>query len=218
MKTLLLATNNAKKAKELKEISQSRFLVKTLADVGFVGDDAVDVVEDAPDFLGNAWKKCRAVVAKAKEKGVAVDVVVADDSGLIVDALGGHPGVRSARFAADAGYVGFSADGARLDKDAANNKLLLTLLAPARDEQRSARFCAAVVAHDVVTGRDVEAVGFVEGRIARDEEGGGGFGYDPLFVVVEGPHAGARMAALDAAQKHAISHRGRALAALFQKL
>lgn len=215
MKTLLLATNNAKKAKELREISQSRFKVVTLADVGLVGDSAVDVVEDAPDFRGNAWKKCREILAVVKAKQLAVDVVVADDSGLIVDALDGHPGVRSARFAADAGYVAHGADGAVLDKDAANNKLLLTLLAPIPAERRSARFCAFVVAHDVASGKEVEAEGFVEGAIAKDEFGGGGFGYDPLFVVAE---TGARMAALSPEEKHRISHRGRAMEKLLAQL
>ena len=216
MKTLLLATNNAKKAKELREIlcplggpsgiAQSRFMVKTLADVGI----DVDVVEDAPDFRGNAWKKCREIVAVVKARKIAVDVVMADDSGLIVDALDGHPGVRSARFADDAGYVV-----AGLDKDARNNRLLLTLLAPVPQEKRTARFCACVVAHDVGSGKDVEATGFVEGAIASDEEGGGGFGYDPLFIVTE---VGQRMAALSPDEKHRISHRGRALEQLLPQL
>jgi XTP/dITP diphosphohydrolase len=217
MKTLLLATNNKKKAQELRDITQSTFEVKTLADVGLGGDSAVDVVEDAPDFAGNAWKKADAVAAAAAARGLAVDVVVADDSGLIVDALDGHPGVRSARFAADGGYAP-----AGLDKDAANNRLLLTLLAPVPDERRGARFTAVVVARDLAGGVRHAAQGFVEGRIARDERGGGGFGYDPLFVVTDkgAPDdvRGQRMAALTAQQKHAISHRGRAMAQLLKQL
>ena len=125
MKTLLLATGNEKKGKELKELCEGRFVVKTLGDVGLKGDPAADVVEDAPDFRGNAWKKAHGIAHLLRVRGIdGIDVVIADDSGLCVDALAGHPGVRSARFAKDAGYAPPG-----LSTDAANNRLLLMLLA-----------------------------------------------------------------------------------------
>lgn len=216
MRTLLLATGNAKKGKELAEICGGSFTVLTLKDVG-LGD--IDVVEDAPDFVGNAQKKALEVKAAVVAAGNvhAVDVVLADDSGLCVDALDGRPGVRSARFSQDAGYAP-----AGLGVEAANNRLLLTLLGVVPDERRGAHFVSVVAA--VAVGADdsvVVAEGRVFGRIARDEHGAGGFGYDPLFIVDDdGADAlrGRRMAELSAAEKHDISHRGRALRLLVPRL
>ncbi len=215
MKTILLATGNAKKGKELQELCADRFIVKTLKDVG-LGD--IDVVEDAPDFRGNAWKKARAIAAHVKDRGIqGIDQVIADDSGLVVDALDGHPGVRSARFARDAGYAP-----AGLSVDEANNRLLLMLLAPVPPERRTARFFSCVVAlaldSDGQPGAEHEASGAVEGHIARDLLGAGGFGYDPLFVVDGISPGGKRMAELTTTEKHAISHRGRAMRLLLPRL
>jgi XTP/dITP diphosphohydrolase len=114
--------------------------------------------------------------------------------------------VRSARFAIDAG-IGHG--------DAANNALLLLLLDVVPEARRTARFVSHVTAR-LPDGRFVEARGTVEGHIARDELGGGGFGYDPLFVPVE--RAPKRMAELSSDEKHAISHRGRAMRALLAEL
>jgi XTP/dITP diphosphohydrolase len=219
---LLLATANPKKRKELVELCAGRFDVITLPEVG-LGD--LDVVEDAPDFAGNARKKARevraALLATGNDHGVRW--VLADDSGLCVDALDGHPGVRSARFAADAGYV--PSDLARDGKDAANNRLLLTLLEVIPAERRGAHFHSVVSAVPVPAraGDDDlrEASGSVQGRIARDLIGGGGFGYDPLFIVDDAGAvalSGRRMAELSANEKHGISHRGRAMAALLPRL
>lgn len=222
---LLLATTNPKKQKELVELCAGRFDVVTLKDVGLAD---IDVVEDAPDFAGNARKKASevraALLATGDDRGVRF--VIADDSGLCVDALDGHPGVRSARFAADAGYA--SPHGARAGKDAANNRLLLTLLEVIPAERRGAHFISVVVAAPVPTdaGPLIECSGRVMGRIARDEHGGGGFGYDPLFVLDDdgvgddGAAAlrGRRMAELSSDEKHRISHRGRAMAALLAQL
>lgn len=224
MQTILLATGNEKKGKELQELCAGRFIVKTLRDLGLHGDPAVDVVEDAPDFRGNAWKKARGIAAVVARATHDVDIVIADDSGLCVDGIDGHPGVRSARFAADCGYAPTDDAGRALDKDAANNRLLLTMLAPLPPERRNAHFACFVVARNVKTGVEVEAEGHVDGFIAKDlyvdDKGGagGGFGYDPLFIVAEGDHAGLRMAQLTSAQKHAISHRGRAMAKLLPQL
>jgi XTP/dITP diphosphohydrolase len=143
---------------------------------------------------------------------------------LCVTALDGHPGVRSARFAHDAGYAPVDDVGQPLSRDAANNRLLLQRLGSTAVEHRQAFFVCAVAAVPVDAGDDgviVTAAGRVFGRIATDEVGGGGFGYDPLFIVDDdGAPAvrGRRMAELSAHDKHAISHRGRAMASLLAQL
>lgn len=219
---LLLATANPKKRRELLELCAGRFGVVTLPEVGLAD---LDVVEDAPDFAGNARKKARearaALLATGHDHGVRW--VLADDSGLCVDALDGHPGVRSARFAADAGYV--PGELARDGKDVANNRLLLTLLEVIPAERRGAHFHSVVSAVPLPAraGDDDlrEASGSVQGRIARDLIGAGGFGYDPLFIIDDAAAtalSGRRMAELSADEKHAISHRGRAMAALLPRL
>ena len=229
---LLLATGNPKKGRELADLCADAFDVVTLQDVGL---QDLDVVEDAPDFAGNASKKARearaALLANGDVHGVAW--VIADDSGLCVTALDGHPGVRSARFAHDAGYAPVDDVGQPLSRDAANNRLLLQRLGSTAVEHRQAFFVCAVAAVPVDAvddgddgdagddGVTVTAAGRVFGRIATDEVGGGGFGYDPLFIVDDdGAPAvrGRRMAELSAHDKHAISHRGRAMASLLAQL
>lgn len=224
--TLVLATGNAKKGKELQELTADSFEVLISKQVAFF--TGADVVEDAPDFAGNAWKKAQALVNELSpdalgHRNVAapgIDWIVADDSGLIVDALGGLPGVRSARFAGDHDHAPVGPSGALLSTDDANNDLLLHKLAGVDDDQRTARFFSCVVAHHVPSGRRHEASGTVSGRIARALLGSGGFGYDPLFVVddEQAPDGvrGRRMAELSSAEKHAISHRGRAMRALLK--
>ena len=149
----------------------------------------------------------------AREKAVAYSryapglLVLADDSGLEVDALDGAPGVRSARYARDADINGG-------DTDARNNEYLLHQLRGVPWEQRTARYrCALAVARD---GACVaESDGVVEGLILDAPLGTGGFGYDPLFWL---PECGASMAQIDLAEKQAFSHRGRALRRLLAKL
>lgn len=205
MRALVLATQNAKKRKELEALTEGTFRVLTLDDVGL---SDLDIVEDADTFQGNARIKAEAVLAALGARGALGDVaaVLADDSGLCVDALGGAPGVRSARFAKDhdAG-----------EGDEANNALLLARLGDVADEQRAARFVCAICVK-LPDGRVLEAEGAVEGKIARDERGAGGFGYDPLFCPEEAP--GKRMAELSPEEKHAISHRGRATREALGKL
>jgi XTP/dITP diphosphohydrolase len=133
--------------------------------------------------------------------------VLADDSGLEVDALDGAPGVRSARFAADAGLAG-SQD--PIQTDAQNNLLLLERLAGVPQGQRTARYrCVLAAARDGVVLHTAE--GTVEGLIMEAPRGTDGFGYDPLFYL---PALGLTMAEIDLETKHLLSHRGRAIAAL----
>ncbi|MGH8211150.1 MAG: RdgB/HAM1 family non-canonical purine NTP pyrophosphatase, partial [Steroidobacteraceae bacterium] len=150
---------------------------------------ALTVDEDAPTFAGNAEKKARAALAQTGLPSLA------DDSGLEVDALDGAPGVLSARYA-----------GAGHD-DAANNAKLLRVLDGVPDDRRAARFRCALVFVDA-DGTRLVAEGACEGRIGHAPRGGGGFGYDPLFIL-DGD--GRTMAELEPQQKNRISHRARAL-------
>lgn len=152
-----------------------------------------EVVEDADDLEGNARLKAAAVCAFA---GAAA---VADDTGLEVDALGGAPGVRTARYAGEtAGY-------------AENVARLLAEMEGVAPAERTARFRTVVVVA-WPDGAELVAVGSVEGLIAAEPRGLGGFGYDPVFVPAEG--GGRTFAEMGDAAKHAVSHRGRAFRAL----
>jgi XTP/dITP diphosphohydrolase len=139
-------------------------------------------------------------------------LVLADDSGLEVDALGGAPGVRSARFASDAGLV--DSPDANDNTDLWNNILLLQRLTGVAAPQRTARYrCVLVAARDGQPFQTAE--GAVEGLILEAPRGTGGFGYDPLFYL---PELGCTMAEIDLETKLSLSHRGRALAALLPML
>jgi XTP/dITP diphosphohydrolase len=196
---VLLASGNAKKLRELA-------LVLSGADVELVTPAQIgglpDVVEDQPTFHANAAKKA---IAAARHAGMWA---LADDSGLEVDALGGAPGVLSARFAGEHG------------DDAANNAKLLEKLADVPDVRRGARFvCALALARPDAT-LAIEIEEYARGRILREPRGTHDFGYDPLFQFTEPGFArtGRGFAELDAAEKAAVSHRGRALRALAARL
>jgi XTP/dITP diphosphohydrolase len=157
--------------------------------------------ENEATFEGNAREK--ALYYSRLAPGYAV---LADDSGLEVDALHGDPGVRSARYASDAGFTPIG------NGDEDNNLLLLKNLFGIED--RAARYrCVLALARD---GKVLlTAVGAVEGRIAEKPQGIGGFGYDPIFYL---PELNQTMAEIDLATKSALSHRGRALQSLFANL
>jgi XTP/dITP diphosphohydrolase len=190
VKVLVLGTRNPKKRVELLEI---------LADLGIELRDltaypsAPEVVEDGTTFEENATRKA---VELSKALG---EWVLGEDSGLVVPALKSRPGVYSARYAGKQG------------DDEANNKKLLAELAPLPDESRAAYYvCTAALADP---HGEVQAV--VEGRchgvIIKERRGTGGFGYDPLFLI---PEYHKTFGELSATVKHALSHRGRALAQL----
>jgi XTP/dITP diphosphohydrolase len=159
--------------------------------------------EDGLTFAANA--ELKAVYYSRFAPG---ELVVADDSGLEVDALDGAPGVRSARFASDFGV------GSGENTDQSNNLLLIERLAGVPAAQRTARYrCVLVAARD---GQILHtAAGAVKGLILPEPRGSGGFGYDPLFFL---PALDRSMAELDPATKLTLSHRGRAIAALLPKL
>lgn len=182
MSELILASNNAHKLAEIDRIlGPLGIRVRPLRDFPEIPDPP----EEQDSFEGNALQKARFV---AQRTGLAV---VADDSGLEVDALGGAPGVHSKRYTPEA-----TAD--------ANNVRLLQELDGVQD--RTARFVCALA---LVRGEHEQVIrGTVEGRIGRDLQGVGGFGYDPLFWPDDAP--GKAMAELSPKEKDAISHRGRA--------
>ena len=194
---LFVATHNQHKIREIGQI---------LPGFEIVADDPEGVEENAPDFIGNAFVKVRAIAARHPGAWC-----LADDSGLEVAALGGEPGVRSARYSE--GKEDFCAS-PKSGEDAAslltrtqmNNALLLKNLAGVTD--RRANFTCAIALVDPQGGEHT-AVGKCFGRIAETPSGAEGFGYDPLFVP-DGHDKS--FAELSAEEKNAISHRGRALA------
>lgn len=184
---LLIATRNAHKAREFARILPPNFELKTLAD--FPG--APDPEETGTTFAANAAIKAESISA------VFPGLVVSDDSGICVDALGGMPGVYSARYAGTHG-----------DDEANNRKMLEELAArPESDKPFTARYvCAISVAK---AGKELACfIGTVEGQITLSPRGTGGFGYDPLFIP-DGYTC--TMAEISADEKNSISHRGEAL-------
>ena len=195
-KTIVVATGNAHKLTEIRDI-----LGKVLPDVEFVSlaqlGDFDDPEETGTTFEANALIKAEAAVA---ETGFSA---IADDSGLVVDALDGEPGVYSAR------YAGVHGD------DAANNAKLLRNLENVEDADRTARFMS-VVALVCADGIVLSGEGSCEGMIGHELRGDHGFGYDPLFLPNDTP--GKTMAELTPEEKNAISHRFHALQNLSREL
>lgn len=204
MDRIVLASASPKKVAELQALLQSSGLALQVVPrpAGIA-----DVVEDAPDFLGNARLKAAAIAAATGEWALA------DDSGLEVDALDGAPGVRSARFAGESAT------------DSDNVELLLSQLEQAgavEPAQRTARFrcCIVVQSPPDPSGAPVTelvAEAAVEGVIVAERHGEAGFGYDPVFVPNDEP-SGRTFAQMTGEEKAAISHRGRALRALAPQL
>ena len=190
MKMLVVATKNAGKAREYRKMfAPFDVEIKTLADF-----PPITINEDGQTFAENALIKAQTAVAAFNLP------VMADDSGLVVDALNGAPGVHSARYAGD-------------HDDAANNTKLLRELANVPDDQRTAHFHTTILALKS-DGAKLETEGRVDGMILQKARGNNGFGYDPLFMP-DGYDCS--MAELTADQKNQISHRGRALRAFMDQ-
>jgi len=191
--TIVLATSNHGKLVELRALLAD--LPVQLRSAAEVLGQSPSIVEDGATFEENALIKARAIARATRT------LALADDSGLEVDALGGRPGVRSARFAHERAT------------DAENNAALLRELSEIEEGARAARFRCVLALVDPWQESDVHiAEGSCEGSIARTPRGSGGFGYDPLFLVAG--HDGKAMAELAEADKNRISHRGRAVQAL----
>ena len=187
---ILIATHNKHKLAEISRILEPMgYEVVTDRDVGI---ELTDVEENGKTFLKNARIKAE---SGCRESGLPC---VADDSGLCVDALGGEPGVYSARYAGNHG------------DDAANNEKLLLNLKNVPDEKRTARFVCSICV-SFPDGSEITAEGVCEGKIGYEYRGNNGFGYDPLFMVGD-----KSFAEFTAEEKDAVSHRGNALKNLQQ--
>ncbi len=186
---LIFATNNAHKLREVSQVVGDRFTLLTPRECGI----NEDIPEEQPTLEGNALQKARYIYART-----GMDCF-ADDTGLEVDALGGEPGVRSARYATDG------------HDDEANKRLLLERMQGV--EARGAQFRTAIAL--IIGGKEYLFEGIVRGNITLEEQGDGGFGYDPLFVA-EGCEQS--FAEISAEEKNAISHRGRAVRKLAEFL
>lgn len=194
MRRVVLASSNPGKLAELRALlARHNVELVPQAQLGIAG-----AVEDGTDLRVNALLKARHAAAAS---GLAA---LADDSGLEVDALGGRPGVHSARYA---GPEAAAAD---------NNRRLLAELAGVPAARRGARFrCVLALVRSATDPDPLVVEGSWEGRIAETPRGSGGFGYDPLFIGVADGRTAAELAAED---KNRLSHRGRALAALAREL
>ena len=193
---LVLATHNKNKISEmnalLKEADIAGIEVLSLGDIGY--NDEIE--ENGDTFEANARIKASTIAAL----GYAA---VADDSGLCVDALGGAPGVYSARFAGEHG------------NDKANNQKLLDELKDVPDDKRTAYFMSSIVCILPDLGKEISVSGRAYGVILHEEHGSGGFGYDPLFWF---PELGKTFAQLDPDEKNAVSHRGNAMRLFAEEL
>ena len=192
VKQVLFATGNEDKLKEIRQILGEGYRVLSLKEAGI----RAHVVEDGTTFQENAIKKASEICRLSGQ------IVMADDSGLEIDALNKEPGVYSAR------YMGEDTD------YHTKNNALIRRLDGVPDEQRTARF-VCVIAAAFPDGRVLTAEGVMEGRIGYEEAGSNGFGYDPIFFL---PEYGCTSAELSPEEKNRISHRGRALRAMKQSL
>ncbi len=192
---IVFATGNAGKVKEIQMILEDTGLqVVTMKEAGI----ATKIEENGTTFAQNALIKARTVAAA----GTGQDIVMADDSGLVVDALGGEPGIYSARYLGeDTPY-------------AVKNRNLIERLAGVPDERRTARFVCAIAAV-LPDGKELLCEAAIEGRIGYEERGDHGFGYDPIFYV---PEYGKTTAELTEEEKNRISHRGKALRLMKEEL
>ncbi|MEB5478278.1 XTP/dITP diphosphatase [Shouchella clausii] len=188
MNELVVATKNKGKLNDFQTLFTDRYIVKSLYDYS----EVPEIIEDGDTFHENAVKKAETLAAHLQKP------VIADDSGLLIDALGGKPGVYSARYAGEP------------KNDQANIDKVLSELDGVPTQKRTARFfCVIALAEP---GKEtIFAEGACEGRITEKPTGSNGFGYDPIFLV---PSHGQTMAELSAETKNQLSHRARALTAL----
>lgn len=190
---IIFATGNENKMKEIRQILGDMDVeILSMKQAGI----SADIVEDGKTFEENAVIKARAIAELTQE------IVLADDSGLEIDYINKEPGIYSARYMGeDTSYH-------------IKNQNLIERLKDAKEEERTARFVCAIAAA-FPNGEVLTTIGTIEGRIAHEEKGENGFGYDPIFYV---PEFGCTTAELSEAAKNEISHRGNALRAMKEKL
>lgn len=191
---LVIATKNAAKIAEIRDKFSGIPGLELLSPAEFA--DTPEVIEDGATFTENAFKKARAVAVHTKLAALA------DDSGLVIDALDGRPGIYSARY------------GGEKAADPERCMNILAEMADVPEEKRTARF-VCVIAIVNPNGTEFSTEGVCEGVIARQMKGDHGFGYDPIFFL---PERGVTMAELPLKEKNRISHRARALAAAGEEL
>lgn len=211
MPTIVFASQNPGKIRELQALTQGQ----NIDIIGLTDFDRAfeEPIEDGETFLENATIKA---VQYAKATGMHC---LADDSGLIVDALDGKPGVISSHFAFDGDTEGEAAGLSRQQRDDRNNEKLLADLDGVPDEQRTARFTCTMVLASPEGLVLAHTKGEFEGRIGQVGEvprGANGFGYDPLFLVA--PDFDRTSAEMEPAEKNAVSHRARAVASMIETL
>ena len=192
-KKIVFATGNTGKMREIREILADLELeVVSMKEIGF----NMPIEENGTTFEENALIKARAVAGQCGE------IVLADDSGLEVDYLNGDPGIYSARYMGEETPYSIK------------NAAIIERLAGVPDEKRTARFVCAIAAV-FPDGQELVTLGEIQGRIDYEEKGKNGFGYDPIFYV---PEFGKTTAELTDEEKNSISHRGRALRKMKEKL
>ncbi|MCI7190005.1 MAG: XTP/dITP diphosphatase [Lachnospiraceae bacterium] len=199
MRKIIFATGNQGKMREVRKILANLKIEGEETEILSMKEAGVDIeiTEDGASFEENAVIK-----AKAVSEVVPGAIVLADDSGLQIDYLNGEPGIYSARYLGeDTSYH-------------VKNANLLARLEGVAEEKRTARFVCAIAAA-MPDGRVDTATGIIEGRIGYEEKGEGGFGYDPIFYV---PEFGKTTAELSEDEKNAVSHRGKALRAIRERL
>ena len=195
---IVFATGNQGKMREIREIMQDLGCeIISMKEAGILAD----IEENGTTFEENALIKAKSVASISKELGYS-DIVIADDSGLEIDALNKEPGIYSARYMGE--------DTPYSEK----NANLISRLAGVPDEKRTARFVCAIAAV-LPDGRTLTTRATIEGRIGYEEKGSNGFGYDPIFQV---PEYGCSTAELTMEQKNRISHRGKALQRMKEEL
>ena len=189
---IIFATGNKNKIREASQIlADFDIPVISMKEAGAEADPE----EDGATFEENAMIKARAVAEVLRSKAMFGDIVIADDSGLVIDALNGEPGIYSAR------YMGHETS------YHIKNNNLIERLEGVPDEKRTARFVCAIAAV-LPDGRELSTTGYYEGAIGYEEKGENGFGYDPIFYL---PDVGKYSAELSDEEKNARSHRGQAL-------
>ncbi len=190
---VIFATGNVNKAKEVgMMLADLDITIKTLKEAGI----ECDIEENGKTFADNALIKAKAIAE------LTDNIVLADDSGLVVDALNGEPGVYSARYLGEDTPYSYK------------NAKIIERLDGVPDEKRSARFVCAMAAV-LPDGEIIQTEGVMEGRIAYESAGANGFGYDPIFFL---PEYGMTSAEISPEEKNAISHRGKALRAMNEEL
>ncbi|MBP1588241.1 MAG: non-canonical purine NTP pyrophosphatase [Clostridia bacterium] len=199
---ICIASNNRNKIKQFGEIIAGEGICAETYSAGDLGFSDFPP-EDAETFFGNSLIKASAVRGFLEAKGIAGQYyVLSDDSGICADALGGAPGVHSARFSGEHAT------------DDANNRKLVSLLAAFPEEERTAHY-SCVVTMIVPNGDIISGQGMVFGRVIDTPRGHDGFGYDPFFYV---DPKGATFAELSSADRNAISHRGNALRRVIREI